>query len=472
MAEPALGGDGATAPADGARGYGRRASLLSLGVGATGLVTYLYFAIASHELSRTDYGEIAILWSAVFITVSTLQRPIEQLLSRTIAEHTALGQSPRRPMRVAATIQAMVAAAFVGLALAFRGPLQDNLLSGNQTLYWVYVASVTAYGASYFARGFLAGSHRLPLYAGLILSESLSRTMFPLAVALGIASGQSAVALGIIAAPCLSLVVVPFAFTRSARAGVAQAKVEGATAAGKTVVTDSEFSLAHGGSFAAAVLGVMLAEQIFLNAGPLLVKANSGTAAAGFVFNILMIARAPIQLFQAVQTSLLPHLTRLRSSGAQSDEDTFRASVRVTIMAVAGFAALVGLAMLFAGPALMHIAFGSKFDYPRGDLLIVTAGMGIYLSAGTLNQAALAQGQVRRAAGCWILCAVAFVIWCALPVLDEIRRVEVGYLGASALLLTLLYAIYRAPVPRSEDMVEPGSPQELEAQIAAGDEAG
>ncbi|MGZ5420349.1 MAG: hypothetical protein ACXWES_07520, partial [Solirubrobacterales bacterium] len=70
-----------------ARSYGRRAGLLSIGVGATGLVTYLYFAIASHELSRTDYGEIAILWSAVFITVSCLQRPIEQLLSRTIAEH-------------------------------------------------------------------------------------------------------------------------------------------------------------------------------------------------------------------------------------------------------------------------------------------------------------------------------------------------------------------------------------------------
>ena len=54
-----------------ARSYGRRASLLSIGVGLTGLITYLYFAIASHELSKDDYGEIAVLWSAVFITVST-----------------------------------------------------------------------------------------------------------------------------------------------------------------------------------------------------------------------------------------------------------------------------------------------------------------------------------------------------------------------------------------------------------------
>jgi O-antigen/teichoic acid export membrane protein len=452
--------------AAGARGYGKRASLLSIGVGATGLVTYLYFSIASHELSKTDYGEIAILWSACFITISTLQRPIEQLLSRSIAEHMAKGQSPREPMRVAAKIQITVAVAFVALALIFRGPLQDNLLSGNETLYWIYVGSVTAYGASYFARGYLAGSHRLSLYAGLIFSESVSRTLFALLVAIGVTSGQSAVALGILVAPCLSLVVVPFAFTRRARA-------EAAAAAGPAEdLAESEFTLSHGGGFAAAVLLIMLSEQTFLNAGPLLIHATSGAALAGFIFNILMIARAPIQLFQAVQTSLLPHLTKLQSGASAEDDDTFRASIRVTIIAVAGFAALVTLAMLVAGPKLMQIAFGDKFDYPRGDLVIVSIGMGIYLSAGTLNQAALAQGQVRRAAACWVVCGLAFVAWCLLPIMSETRRVEVGYLGGAALLCLLLYLIYRRPRPRAEDIVEPGSPHELEVQLASGDEAG
>jgi O-antigen/teichoic acid export membrane protein len=452
--------------AAGARNYGKRASLLSIGVGATGLVTYLYFSIASHVLSRTEYGEIAILWSACFITISTLQRPIEQLLSRSIAEHMAKGQSPRKPMRVAATIQVAVAVAFVALALIFRTPLQDNLLSGNATLYWIYVGSVTAYGASYFARGYLAGSHRLPLYAGLIFSESVSRTLFALLVAIGVTSGQSAVALGILVAPCLSLIVVPFAFTRRSRA------VAAAAAAPADESGESEFTLAHGGGFAAAVLLIMLSEQTFLNAGPLLIHASSGAALAGFVFNILMIARAPIQLFQAVQTSLLPHLTKLQSDGSKEDEDTFSASIAVTIKAVAGFAAIVTLAMLLAGPALMHIAFGNKFDYPRGDLVIVSIGMGIYLSAGTLNQAALAQGQVRRAAACWVACGIAFVVWCLMPIMEEVRRVEVGYLGGATLLCALLYLIYRRPAPRDEDKVEPGSPRELEVQIASGDEAG
>src|SRR3954470_18861760 len=196
------------------RSYGRRASLLSIGVGITGLITYLYFAIASHELSRDAYGEVAVLWSAVFIVVSVLQRPVEQLLSRTISENLAHDTPIRHTVRVAATIQLGVAIGFDAIALALRTPIQDHLLHGNSTLYWIGVGAITAYGASYFARGFLAGSHRLTIYALLIICESVARTAFPLAVAIGIVSGQTAVAMGIVAAPTLSLIVVPFAFLR------------------------------------------------------------------------------------------------------------------------------------------------------------------------------------------------------------------------------------------------------------------
>ncbi len=451
-----------------AASYGRRASLLSIGVGLTGLITYLYFALASHQLSRQDYGEIAVLWSAVFILVSVLQRPVEQLLSRSISEQIAVRRSYAHQVRVAASIQLGVSLTFVVIALALRGPIEDGLLDGNTTLYWIGVAAVAAYGASYFARGFLAGSHRLTVYALLIISESVSRTAFPLAVAVGIASGQDFIAVGIVAAPTLSLIVVPFAFLRRG-GGPERPATDGAGDSPESPAAGG-FTLARGGGFAAAVFVIMLSEQTFLNAGPLLVNESAGAAAAGYIFNILMIARAPLQLFQAVSTSLLPHLTRLRTEGA---DDDFRASVKVTIRAIAGFAGLVALAMLVAGPELMQIAFGDKFDYERVDLLIISVGMGFYLSAATLNQAALAQGQVRRAAACWISCAVVFLIWCLIPaVSDEVRRVEVGYLGAAVILGALLYAIYRRPHGRAEDTIDPGSPEELEVRLAAADEGG
>jgi O-antigen/teichoic acid export membrane protein len=433
------------------------------------VITYLYFAVASHTLSRVDYGEIAVLWSAVFITVSTLYRPIDQLLSRHISERRTRGEPIDRPVRVAATIQLGLGLVFAVLVLALREPIQDDLLSGNETLYWVYVSSVLGYAASYFARGFLAGERQFGLFSLLILSESIFRTAFAVVVAIGLFEGQSVVALGIVAAPCLSLVVVPLAFARRSRA-------ESRTLASDPEAGEGaapEFSLAHGTGFAAAVLLIMFSEQTFLNAGPLLIRATDGAAAAGFIFNVLMVARAPLQLFQAVSTSILPHLTSLHHSRDEASEEAFHGSIRMVLLAIAAFTAAVALAVLAFGPQLMHLAFGDKFDYDRLGLLIVTAGMGLYLSAVTINQACLAQGQVRRASVRWIGCAAFFVAWCIVPLIgDEFRRVEIGFTATAGALLAMLYVIYLRPHERPEDVPDPGSTEELEGLVAAADEAG
>jgi O-antigen/teichoic acid export membrane protein len=188
----------------------------------------------------------------------------------------------------------------------------------------------------------------------------------------------------------------------------------------------------------------MLAEQTFLNAGPLLVKATEGAggvALAGFAFNVLLIARAPLQLFQAIQTSILPHLTRLRAGG---EADPFRRSVNVTLAAIGGFALLVAAVMVAAGPALMDVVFGGDFEYDRGGLVLIALGMGLYLSAATLNQALLAHARAAQSAACWAACAVAFVLFLLLVDFDNrVLQVEVAFLGAAALLAGSLYAQYR-----------------------------
>jgi O-antigen/teichoic acid export membrane protein len=420
-------------------GYGRGAAVLSAGIGATGLITFAYFALASHALSPERYGEITLLWSAVFVTVSVLYRPVEQLLSRTIADRDARAIAGNQHLRVAGIIQLALGVAFAVLALALRGPLEDDLLGGSSTLYWVLIVAVLAYAASYFARGFLAGHHRFELYGGLVLMEAASRVMFALAVTVGIAAGQAAVALGIAAAPLVSLLVVPLALRRRARH---QAPVPSRQ---DEAPAEGEFTLSHGAGFAVSVLVIMLAEQTFLNAGPLLVKATEGGAAgaalAGFTFNVLLIARAPLQLFQAIQTSILPHLTRL-TAGGQSDP--FRRSVNLTLLAIAGFASVVALVMAAAGPTVMDLLFGADGDYQRGGLVLIALGMGLYLSAATLNQAALARGRTREAAGCWVVAAAGFVAFLALPLTDDrVLQVEIGYAGAALVLCGLLYALYR-----------------------------
>jgi O-antigen/teichoic acid export membrane protein len=440
--------------------YGKTASFLAVGVGLTGLITYAYFLIASHVLSKPDYGQITVLWSAVFITISTLYRPIEQLLSRHISERMAKGEPIGQPMRVASTIQFGLSLFFAVVALALRGPIQNGLLEGNETLYWVFFSSVLFYAASYFARGFLAGQQRFGLFVALILSESCFRTIFAVLVAVSILSGQSAVAIGITAAPALSLLVVPFAFARRAKQ---QAEAPPAAVAKED---QEHFSFAEGGGFAAAVLVIMFSEQAFLNAGPLITRGLQGAAAAGFIFNVLMLARAPLQLFQSVSTSILPHLTKLHASGTEESRGEFGKTVRVVLLGIAAFTALVVVVVLIAGPKAMQIAFSNKFTYDRPGLLLVSVGMGLYLCSVTVNQACIAQGQVRRAAVRWISCAALFIAWNFLPLVsNEFRRVEIGFLLAAGVLFALLYHVYRRPHERAEDVPVPGSAEELEARL-------
>jgi O-antigen/teichoic acid export membrane protein len=451
--------------------YGKTASFLAVGVGLTGVITYAYFLIASHTLSKPDYGQITVLWSAVFITISTLYRPIEQLLSRHISERITRGETIDEPMRVAATIQLGLSLLFAVLALALRDPIQNSLLEGNEPLYWVFFSSVLFYAASYFARGFLAGAQRFGLFVAMILSESCFRTIFAVMVAIGILSGQSAVAIGITAAPALSLIVVPFAFARRAQKEKEGEAVVGAPGGEAEEAPGEEFSFAHGGGFAAAVLLIMFSEQAFLNAGPIIIRGLEGAAEAGFIFNVLMLARAPLQLFQSVSTSILPHLTSLHASKDEASEREFHKTVRMVLLGITAFAGFVALVVLIAGPKCMQIAFGKNFTYDRAGLLLVTAGMGLYLASVTVNQATIAQGQVRRAAVRWISCAALFILWNLLPIVSEPhRRVEIGFLLAAGVLFSLLYWVYRHPKERPEDEVEPGSPEELEARLAALDE--
>jgi O-antigen/teichoic acid export membrane protein len=253
-------------------------------------------------------------------------------------------------------------------------------------------------------------------------------------VAVGVAEGQDVVALGIVAAPLFSLAVVPWALRRRLRAE--EAPPPGAD--------EGAFTLAHGTGFAVAVLAIMLAEQTILNAGPLLVKAtegDEGAALAGFAFNVLLIARAPLQLFQSVQTSILPHLTRLSATG---ETDPFRQAVIVTIRAVAAFAALVALVMVAIGPWVMELFFGESDEYDRGGLALVAAGMGLYLAAATLNQAALARGRAREAAACWATAAITFVVLLVIPGFDSpVIQLELAFVLAALLLCSLLYGLYR-----------------------------
>jgi O-antigen/teichoic acid export membrane protein len=440
--EPGAAPEAQTSFASGAR-------ILSIGIASTGIFTFAYLATASHVLSKAAYSRISLCWAIMFVILSVIYRPIEQLLSRTIADRRARGMAGQS-LKVPAAIQFGFAVLFLVAALALRHNIQQGMFDGSSALYWILVVGVLAYGASYFARGWLAGHQRFALYGGLVFLEATSRFLFALAVAVGIGSGQGVVGLGMAVAPFASLCVIPFAFSRmrvrapegvpaadAAREGPAHAAVEEAS---------SNLSLKHGAGFAAAVVGIMLSEQTLMNAGVLIVAAKAGggltSGYTGFVFNVMLIVRAPLQLFQAIQTSILPHLAGLE---ARESAEEFHHAIRTTILVIAAFGLAVALGLLAVGPPVMSAVLGNKgFTYGRVGLALVGLGMGLHLVSGTLNQAALARGQARVAAAAWLISAVVFVVFVASSVVGaEVTRVEVGYLLATAVLTAMLTVVYR-----------------------------
>jgi O-antigen/teichoic acid export membrane protein len=335
-------------------------------------------------------------------------------------------------------IQLGFALGFLALALIFR-PQLEALFGGSATLYWIFVGATIAYAASYFARGYFAGHQWFMLYGGLVLFEASSRICFPLAVLVGIGSGQDEIAAGIAAAPLASLLVIPWAIARHTRLDR------------EAPPPDLSPVLQSSVGFAISVAVVQLGEQTLLNAGVIVADSVAGAATAGAIFSVLLITRAPLQLFQSIQTTLLPHLAGLEA--AEGGEEFARA-ITVTVRAVAAFAAVAALAMVLIGPALMSAFFGSETSYGRWGLAIVALGMGFHLMAGTLNQAALARGRATAAGVIWITVALAFVGWMFVPLVSEVLlRAEVGYSSAAAVLCALLWLLYRRRPSASDELV-------------------
>jgi O-antigen/teichoic acid export membrane protein len=249
------------------------------------------------------------------------------------------------------------------------------------------------------------------------------------------------VAAGIVAAPFASLLVIPAAVAR--RATNSDERRSGLRSNTERSREDWRPAQPAGHiGFAGSVAAIQLAEQTLLNAAVLVVGSS---VAAGVIFSALLIARAPLQLFQAIQTSLLPHLASLE---ATAGHDEFERAIRVTLRAIALFAGTVAAGLLAIGPWAMDLLFGADADYGRVGLAVIATGMGFHLAAGTLNQAALARGRAAQAAAAWLACAVAFVVWMVVPIVDDqLIRAEVGYAGAAALLCAALWTLERPSPP-------------------------
>jgi O-antigen/teichoic acid export membrane protein len=403
---------------------------MSIGTLASGVLAYAFNVLAARALGPAAYGAVGALWGGMFLLAVLLFRPIEQTVSRAVADHVARGEDARPVIRSAGWLTALVTAVAVGGCVLLWAPITDRLFAGNSVLTVALVAGLAGYALSYFVRGLVGGVQWFGGYGLVLLADGAIR--FVLALPLLIVASQTVAAVAI-AAAAAGGALAPLA---SRRRGTLRRLAGG---------TRGKFALGSAVRFAMPAAVVAGCEQVLVSGGPLLVLIAGGPgapAAAGVLFAATLLVRAPVFLLQGIQASLLPSLTTFRARGDEAS--LHRATAKVALI-LAGFAAALAAGALVAGPFAMTVLYGDEFTAGRIDLALLCVGIGGFMAAGVFCQAALARAQAWTAARAWGAGATAFVaLELALPG-TAFHRVSIAFAAGSTIAaLLLMRTLWRA----------------------------
>lgn len=386
---------------------------------ASGGLIYVFHVGAARALGTAAYGQIAVLWAAMFLAVLVAFRPLEQAASREIADRLARGGGARSVVRsvvvLGVVVLLLLAAVF---ALAWQ-LITERLFLGNDAMTAMLAVGIASYGVAYVARGVIAGARWFAGYGLGLMTDAVTRLVIaaPLFLVASLEVAAAAVTVAGVAGG-----VVPLLASRGRLRPVFE-RVEHRSADVRRMLR-----------FAGPASAIAAADQLLVNCAPILVMLEGGSAAtAGLVFAATMLVRIPVYVFQGLASSILPNLAHL---AAEADARRFR---RAALETAAFFLAAGVLIVAFAaavGPEALRMVYGAEFEAGRTALVCLGGGVAFYLSATTLSQALLALGASGRAAIAWIASAALFLAlyfeW--LPG-SPLERVSMGF--AAAMLVDL-----------------------------------
>jgi O-antigen/teichoic acid export membrane protein len=382
------------------------------GLIVAGISAYGFLFVADKALSKAEYSPLGALWSLVFLAGPGLFLPLEQEISRALAERRARNQGGLPVVRRAATIGVGLGLGVLVILIATARLSVEHLFDEQILLLVGLTLGLAGALAGHLTRGCLSGTGQFKGYGAYLGADGFIRVMGAvLCMVIGVnTAGPFGVAIGV-----AGLLAVPVALM------VQRPELEeGPEAAFREV---------------SAALGYLLVASIFafalMNIGPVLVKLmadDSQTEAAGRFVNGVVIARIPLFLFQAVQASLLPKLSALAHAGHLGD---FRSGLRRLLIAVAGLAALGTVVGLVLGPFVVETMFPDS-NLGARTMGLLAAGAGLYMLAMACAQAVIALGGHRDQALGWGMGFCALMLTVLLGADDVFLRVEVGLLVGSA----------------------------------------
>ena len=401
-------------------------------VGISGVLAYAFLAITGRALGAQEASGLSTLWVVAFLAGNAAGFPLEQEISRAIAQRRARGHGigplvHRAAIATGAFATLLVAGIFGAGSLIVRG-----LFGGDWLLLVALAVFLVGTLGEFFVRGLVAGSDQLGAYGRVLGGEAAAR----------VAGVAVLAALGVATAPpyAFALAIAPFFGLAAALIGCDRSEfaVDGPPAPW------GELTRALGW-----LLGASLFGQALINLAPVFVRIlapERRVLTSAFVASVI-VARVPIFAFQAAQASLVPRLSHHAGGGRAGQlgaETTFLARALMVFTAVAA-----GGAALF-GPTVVRIGWGPGFALGRGDFAVLAAASCLYLLALTFAAALVALERPDRTTRAWALGVAVF----ALSVVvgnDVLTRVEIGFLAGTVVASVAMWGLLRTPLRRAVD---------------------
>jgi len=391
------------------RRIARDSLALATGSGLTGLLAYVFFALATRSLGAEGAAPVSVLWSYWAIAAAVLTFSVQHWIIVMLAGDGHEATVARSLPAIALT---GVALALVTGAVAFVA--RDPLFGDGGVAFPVLVAAVTA--GSLFAgvvRGALAGRRRYVASAVALVTENAVRVLGAVAA---LATDAGAVAFGV------SLVVGSFSGLLWVRGlfGVGAARFEDARARPRPV--RNPLVLMSG------IAGGSLVAQVVLTGGPVALTVLGGSPAdVTSLFIALAVWRAPYLVALGVAPALTSWLARFARHEEHARLTRFRVVTVLVTVLVAGVAAVLAVAVM---PPLLPGIFGPGVRLETYPLVLLGVGTAVALSNLVLLLLLLALDQPRSATLAWAAGLVLAAGWLAAGLDEPVTRVAIAFLLA------------------------------------------
>ena len=391
---------------------------------------YALIVITGRSLEPAEFGLFLAFWGVLFGIGGSLST-IEQEAAR----QTASGGDPAAPIPAVAASGAVLAG--LAAAVTLFPPVALRLFGdADSKLGLVVLLATVGFAAQFAVRGILVGSGSTRHYAGIIVTEAVSRLVLLVTVVIAFGLGLRTAAVCVAAGSFAWLAWFGRARRLASAEGVHRRTLQAAVRRAGSLM------------FAAALMSSVITGY------PAMVSAlreGPPGAAGGAVFAALTVSRIPLLLISPIQAVAVPTVLRWRAQADASGGSRLRTALVAGTLLTVVVGAVGGVVGWLWGPAVVRLVYTA--EYAVAPAAVGTLVLSALLLAWVLlmSAALVALSAYRWMTVMWSVAVAATVVWLLVSRISVVETTAVGALvgpiAAAAVAIPALWSL-TAPAPR------------------------